>query len=298
MLEIAALVLFGLFVGCYGTLAGIGGGPLIVPVLAMFYHYDTPTLVAVSVLAIFCNTLSGTIAYMREWRVDMSSGTKFGLVAIPGGIASVMAIHWIHMNVFSFLFGFFLLLLALYIYAKPVSADARSSSPFFGGLKQLRRRGRKPRLSFGAEFISEADDEVRKPASRRIVDRQGNTFAYTVDEPLGMAVTALIGALSTFLGIGGGLMQVPALVYILKFPVHIATATSHYITAINSGFTLIALMYSTTLPYKTALSLAAGTIVGAQIGARLSPRFSDKTLLRLLIPVFIVLSVKLMFFNY
>jgi len=298
MLEILALVMFGLFVGCYGTLAGIGGGPLIVPVIATFYHYDTPTLVAVSVLAIFCNTLSGTIAYMREKRVDMASGTKFGLVAIPGGILSVMAIHWIHMNVFSFLFGFFLLLLALYIYARP-TANALAPSPFFGGMRRFRRASATdPRLSYGSEFLSCVDEESPVVVKRTIRDRSGATFVYEVNENLGMAVTALIGALSTFLGIGGGLMQVPALVYILKFPVHVATATSHYITAISSGFTLIALLYSTTLPYKTAFSLALGTVVGAQIGAYLSPRFNDKTLLRLLIPVFIVLGVKLMFFNY
>lgn len=93
-------------------------------------------------------------------------------------------------------------------------------------------------------------------------------------------------------------MQVPALVYILKFPVHVATATSHYVTAISSGFTLIALLYCTTLPHKTAFSLAVGTIIGAQIGAYLSPRFNDRVLLRLLIPVFIILSIKLMFFSY
>jgi len=88
------------------------------------------------------------------------------------------------------------------------------------------------------------------------------------------------------------------LVYLLSFPVHVATATSHYITAINAGFTLIPLLVNGSIPYKVALCMSAGAIIGAQFGAKLSSRVSGKGLLKLLIPVFLLMGIKLMFFNY
>lgn len=295
LFEIIGLVAFGLGVGCYGTLVGIGGGPLIVPVVATFYDYDTTSIVGLSLLVVFCNTLSGSIAYLKEQRIDLASGTKFGLASIPGALISVVALYHIHINVFSFLFGFFLLLLAGYIFFHPVAANLAFASGF--PWKKRPSAGPPARLSFGDEFVGTFEQPARTVTDRIISDRSGNRYVYQVNESLGMAITAFIGVFSTFLGIGGGLIQVPALVYILSFPVHVATATSHYITTINAGFTLIPLLADGIIPYKTALCIAAGSIVGAQFGAKLSNKVSDKGLLRLLVPVFILMGVKLMFFN-
>jgi len=296
MLEVLGLLLFGLVVGCYGTLVGIGGGPLIVPMVATLYPYNTTTVVAISVLVVFCNTLSGSIAYLREQRIDLVSATKFGLASIPGALLSVFALYYIHLNTFSFLFGFFLLLLATYIFLHPMTMEFAGA----GGKFWKSRRARDPlasRFSYGEEFVGTLDLPEKGPAQRTIRDKSGNVFSYTVNEPLGIGITALIGVFSTFLGIGGGLIQVPALVYVLAFPVHVATATSHFITAINAGFTLIPLIVADAIPYHIALPIAGGAIIGAQIGARLSNKICGKTLLRLLVPVFIFMGAKLMFFS-
>ena len=298
MFEIVGLFLFGLVVGGYGTLVGIGGGPLIVPMVAIFYRYDPPTVIAVSVLVIFCNTLSGTLAYVKERRIDLVSGTKFGLAAIPGALISILAIYHIRLNAFSFLFGFFLLLLALYIFFHPVAKEfAWADSPLLGGKSRPKARSGS-RLSLDDEIYEDVQPAGPRLAGRVIEDASGNKYVYQVNESLGIWVTALIGACSTFLGIGGGLIQVPVLVYLLNFPVHVATATSHYITAINAGFTLIPLLVNGSIPYKVALCMSAGAIIGAQFGAKLSGRVSGKGLLKLLIPVFLLMGIKLMFFNY
>jgi len=299
LLEIIALIAFGFVVGGYGTLVGIGGGPLIVPMLATFYSYDTLTVVAISILVVFCNTLSGTIAYLFERRIDVVSGTKFGLAAIPGALFCVLVLQHIHINVFSFLFGFFLLLLAFYIFLHPLTVEFAGAKGFFWKARRARRNSlSSSRFTFGDEFISTPKFTPGEPVERVITDASGNVFVYQVNERLGIWLTATIGVFSTFLGIGGGLIQVPALVYVLSFPVHVATATSHYITAINAGFTLIPFLAAGIIPYKTALCIAVGAIGGAQIGAKLSNRVSGKNLLLLLVPVFILMGIKLMFYNF
>jgi len=306
MVETLGLVALGFFVGLYGTLVGIGGGPLIVPVITMMFNYDTPTVVATALFVIFFNTLSGSIAYIKENRVDLVSGTKFGLATIPGSLISTFAVYYIHIDIFTSYFGVFLLGLAVYIFLKPAESKVFQAVPAVAGFGRTTSRNRSylrgSRFSptLGIEDLDSADwdlTEKKNSAQRVIRDSRGNVYKYRVDERLGMVITALIGVFSTFLGIGGGLIQVPVLVYLLSFPVHVATATSHYISAINTCFTLIPFMVNHDIAYKPAITLAFAAVVGAQLGARISSRIPGKALLRFLIPVFLFMGIKLLFFG-
>ena len=306
MVETLGLVVLGFFVGLYGTLVGIGGGPLIVPVITMLFHYDTPTVIATALFVIFFNTLSGSIAYVKENRIDLVSGTKFGLATIPGSLISTFAVYYIHIDIFTSYFGIFLIGLAAYIFLKPAESKVLRVAPALAGLgrttvrKRLPLRGSRFSLRLGTDDLDSEEWDVaedRNTVQRVIKDSFGNIYKYRVNERLGMVVTALIGIFSTFLGIGGGLIQVPVLVYLLSFPVHVATATSHYVTAINTAFTLIPFMINNDIAYKPAVTLAFAAVVGAQLGARISNRIPGKALLRFLIPVFLFMGIKLLFFG-
>jgi len=301
MVETLGLVILGFIVGFYGTLVGIGGGPLIVPVITMLFHYDTPTVVATALFVIFFNTLSGSIAYVRENRVDLVSGTKFGLATIPGSLISTFVVYYIHIDIFTSYFGIFLIGLAAYIFLKPAESKVFQAAPGRSTARKrfpLRVSRFSPRLGIEDLDSEEWDVHEEKDTVQRIIrDSFGNVYKYRVNERLGMVITALIGIFSTFLGIGGGLIQVPVLVYLLSFPVHVATATSHYITAINTCFTLIPFMINNDIAYKPAVTLAFAAVVGAQLGARISNRLPGKALLRFLIPVFLFMGIKLLFFG-
>ena len=85
-----------------------------------------------------------------------------------------------------------------------------------------------------------------------------------------------VGFLSSFLGIGGGIIHVPLLVQALGFPVHIATATSHFVLVFMSGAGTITHLlqgsYRVGHGLRRTLALSVGVMVGAQLGARLSLR--------------------------
>lgn len=307
MLETLGLLIVGLIVGCYGTLVGIGGGPLIVPVIASVYGYDTPTVISTSLFVIFFNTLSGSIAYIKDRKVDFVSGTKFGLATIPGSLMSTFAVYYVNLHLFVFLFGIFLIAMAAYILFKPLESDlvqiAAAAAGGDGPEGRMRSShipgSRYPSLWRGKDSPSEEWGRIKGDhmTDRVIKDARGNLYRYRVNEPRGMMLTALIGVFSTFLGIGGGLMQVPVLVFLLSFPVHVATATSHYITVINTCFTLIPFMVYHDIAYGPASTLALGSVLGAQIGARISNKVSGKTLLKLLIPIFLFMAMKLLLFT-
>ena len=98
----------------------------------------------------------------------------------------------------------------------------------------------------------------------------------------GSALSSGLGFVSSFLGIGGGFLYVPALVYLLKFPVHIATATSLFvltITALTGSATHVAagLFHH---GIRRALVLSIGAILGAQVGANLSQRIHGDWIIR------------------
>ncbi len=301
-MEIYYLFAWGFAVGCYGTLVGIGGGPLILPVLAFFYRYDTPTLIATSLFVIFFNTFSGSLAYLKEKRVDIVSGTKFGLATIPGSLISTFAVYYIHIHVFTFCFGLFLVALAVYIYRNPFQvlgyeALVRRGQDFAENNPFSSRGSRFAAVRRAGENAAETKSIIEGSVRRVIKDEFGRVYKYDVNETMGTVVTALIGIFSTFLGVGGGFIQVPVLIYLLTFPPHVATATSHYITAINTFFTLIPFVINGDVAYAVAIPLALGAILGAQFGALLSNKIDPVTLQKLLVPVFIFMGIKLVFFN-
>lgn len=271
MIYILGLVIFGFFVGCYGTLIGIGGGPLIVPLLILFSDLTPEEIIGTTLLIVFFNVLSGSVAYFRQRRVDIISGTKFGLATIPGAMLGTYMPRFFSMSFLSITFGVFMLILAVYVFVVSQEED----EPFLG-MPRVRKAG--------GQLVQ-----------RVISDAQGHRFVYSFNEKLGIALSFLISSVATMFGIGGGVVHVPMLVRVLNFPVHIATATAHYKLAICALFGSIFYFYYGYVDLAVAVPMICGTICGAQMGARISKRFSGPNILRLLTLALVILAFRLLF---
>jgi uncharacterized membrane protein YfcA len=101
---------------------------------------------------------------------------------------------------------------------------------------------------------------------------------------LGGAISAGVGFISSLLGIGGGIIHVPALIQALNFPVHMATATSHYVLSITALIATLIRLRNGSLngQFPTIAWLSVGAIAGAQAGAQLSSRLRGSWILRCL----------------
>lgn len=248
------LSLIGVGVGAYGTLIGAGGGFLLVPILLLLYPGEAPDqLTAVSLATVFANAGSGSIAYLRARRVDLKTALPFAVATIPGSVLGAIAIQGVARNTFELLFGCVLGVLAIYLLWRPVRA------PGSGGLLPVTTR-------------------------RVLVDAEGNRYEYGFNLTLGIAASAVIGFVSSFLGIGGGIIHVPVMTQLLGFPVHIATGTSHAVLAVMAGTgTAVHAVNGVFEPVvRRTLVLGAGVVVGAQLGARLSARTGGPRIVRLL----------------
>ena len=101
-----------------------------------------------------------------------------------------------------------------------------------------------------------------------------------------MLLSIGVGFVSSFLGIGGGVIHVPLMVTALGFPTHIATATSHFVlvfmAAAASVTHAIAGTFSDGVGLRRAAALAVGALVGAPLGARVSTRISGAWIRRVI----------------
>jgi uncharacterized membrane protein YfcA len=262
-----ALVGLGFAVGVFGTLVGAGGGFILTPILLVVYPHDSPqTITAISIAVVFFNAGSGSIAYARQRRIDYRSGLVFALATVPGAVAGALAVDRVPRRAFDAITAVLLLGVAVWL------------------------------LSGGRDATPSAES---RGSPRRIVDRKGEATSYRVPVGLGALLSVGVGFLSSFLGIGGGIIHVPLLIQVLGFPVHIATATSHFILVFMSGSGAITHLlqhsYRTGHGLRRTLALAVGVVGGAQLGARISLRTSGPLIQRLLAVALIALGVRLGF---
>jgi uncharacterized membrane protein YfcA len=249
-------VALGLAVGTYGTMVGVGGGFLMVPVF-LFMHQPARIAAGTSLAVILANSVSGSLNYLRQKRVDVRTALIFSAVGIPGALLGAYVDQHIPHHIFTFLFGAFLALVGLRILLGRDKAAAPAADPTPTG-EAL------PSGYLGRDFV----------------DAHGVRHVYRYNMLAGIAISAATGFLASLFGIGGGIVQVPAMVYLFGFPVHVAAATSQLIIAITSLFGTISHVHFEDVLPLPALALAIGAVVGAQIGARIAQRIEATPLMR------------------
>lgn len=264
------IIIIGLAIGCYGTIVGIGGGPIILPTLALSYGWENEHLVATSLFIVLLNATSGSIGYARQKRIEYKAGIKFALAALPGAIISGFIHHTFTIQIFDIIFGIFLVLLAVYTLLSLSNIDIQQN--------QTRRR-------------------KKKPVGRRVafVDNFGQNFHFTSNDKLGIYMNLALGFFVGFLGIGGGVFQIPILIFLLYYPTHIATATSHFITMVTCACALLPHIFLGNVYFAEALWMGIGVLVGAQIGAWLAPKIKSQLIIYLFVIVLFIFAIKLIF---
>lgn len=240
------LIPLGFAVGAYGTFIGAGGGFVLMPILLLIYPGEpSDALAAVSLAVVFFNAASGSIAYGRMRRIDYKSGALLSLAALPGAVLGAMTTGYIPRQAFDAVLGILMIVVSGILLWQPT-----------------------PRV-------------VGIPHTAA-VPRNGTDRLGTYSLPLGLVLSFFVGYLSSLLGIGGGIIHVPALVGLLHFPVHVATATSHFILAFMSlAGTAVHLAQGTLQPgLPQTAALAIGVVIGAQAGAWLSGRAQGPWIIR------------------
>ncbi|MCL2883972.1 MAG: sulfite exporter TauE/SafE family protein [Oscillospiraceae bacterium] len=268
ILTIIGYLALGFAVGTFGTLVGAGGGFLLTPVLLLLFPDMSPSAVtAVSMTTVLFNSASGSAAYARLKRIDFKTGLLFAVTVLPGTLIGTWLTTLVSRDLFNTIFGAFMLVFAAVIIIKSRMGDR--SAPY-GHPGRLRAR-------------------------RRLTASDGIEAAFSFHLPLGILISFGVGFLSGFLGIGGGIVHVPALVF-LGFPAHFATATSHFVLACSSLSSFILHLAQGALSGHMVMAfvIAAGAVGGAQLGAHLSQKVKGSWIMILLAAALVLAGVRIL----
>lgn len=249
------LIPLGFVIGAYGTLIGAGGGFVLMPILLLLYPNENPEiLTSISLAVVFFNALSGSGAYARMKRIDYKSGLLFSTATIPGAVLGALTTAYVPRRLFDAVLGMLMIAASTFLLLRP-------------------RKQRLKKLAGSSHYLV-----------RNLIEADGTRHTFSYNPRLGVGLSALVGYVSSLLGIGGGIIHVPALARLLNFPVHIATATSHFMLAIIAltGTVVHILSGSYSHGFHRTIALAVGVLLGAQLGALLSKRMKGRWIIRTL----------------
>jgi uncharacterized membrane protein YfcA len=258
----------GVAAGAFGSLLGLGGGLLIVPLLTFAFGLPLREAVGVSLVCVIVTSSASAGVYLQRRQANLRLGMLLelftGVGALIGGAIAFLIDERL-------LAGLFAALLA-YVAATMVRGARRSAGP-------------------------PAPDEASRPVDDEIaargfedenaieVDAGRGGFGITPEAARRMpfAAVASVGAgvASALLGIGGGLVKVPVMHLGLGVPLRIATATSNLMVGITASTSAIVYLLRGGIDAYAAGPTAVGVFVGASLGSRLGHRV-DLRILRLL----------------
>lgn len=252
-LNLFLLLGLGVGVGFLSGMFGVGGGFLMTPTLIFI---GVPPAVAVSTEAnqIVASSASGALAHFRRKSLDV----KMGLVLLVGGVAgSTSGVFLFSLLqrlgqidlVISLAYVGFLGIIGGLMFFESVMAIVRRGRA--GGAVGARRRRKRT-------WIDALPFKTRFPVSGLYM---------SVVPPI--AIGFLVGTLAAIMGVGGGFIMVPAMIYVLRMPTNVVVGTSLFqILFVTALTTFLQAAQNQTVDIVLAFLLIVGGVIGAQLGAR------------------------------
>lgn len=266
-MSVSIFLLLGMggMVGFLSGMFGVGGGFLMTPLL-IFIGVPPPVAVASEANQIVAASTSGVLAHWRRGNVDF----KMGSVLLAGGIVGSVIGTWIFTALkaigqvdllISLSYVVFLGLVGSLMFLESLSAMLRSRS----GTRR-RRKLHQHNWMHGLPF--------------KMRFRKSKLYISAI---MPLAIGCLVGILAAIMGVGGGFVMVPAMIYLLGMPTSVVVGTSLFqIIFVTATVTVLHSANTQTVDAMLALLLLSGAVIGAQFGTRFGTKLRGEQLRGLL----------------
>jgi len=279
--NILLLLGLGAGVGFLSGMFGVGGGFLMTPMLIFI---GVPPAVAVSTEAnqIVASSVSGALAHWRRGSVDLRMGLLLLAGGVVGSAAGVQLFAWLREVgqidiVIALAYVTFLGAIGGLMMFESVRALRRERAG--AGVAAARARGKRRRHS----WVQVLPLRMRFPRSRLYI---------SAIPPV--AIGALVGLLAAIMGVGGGFIMVPAMIYLLRMPTNVVVGTSLFqIIFVTALVTILQATQNQTVDVVLAMLLIVGGVIGAQLGVRAAVRVRAEALRALLAGLVLAVCAKL-----
>ncbi len=264
------LIAGGLGAGAFGSLLGLGGGILIVPLLTLGFGLPLREAVGVSLVCVIVTSGASASVYLERHVANLRLGMVLELFTATGALIGGTVAFLLDERVLAGLFAVLLAYVAISMFRRRSTAEATVTDADAADGDPVPASSGGPRTTVATFFAGLAGP------------------GYRLQRPVGGVIGSIAaGIVSALLGIGGGLVKVPVMHLILGVPLRVSTATSNLMIGITASTSaLIYLIHGGIDPYATGPT-AVGVFIGATLGSRLSHRV-DVGMLRLLFMVVLV----------
>jgi uncharacterized protein len=273
VIEALWLLAGGAAAGGFGSLLGLGGGVLLVPLLTLGFGLDLRAAVGVSLVSVIVTSSAAAGVYLERNIANLRLGMTLELFTACGALVGGLVAFLIDERLLTFLFS------GLLVYVAITMLRAREPAPDDGA--QLR-----PDLDVPDDHHVEplAAGDLVSFRSAALARLSGEAYAV---RNLGRGIVGSTGAgvVSALLGIGGGIIKVPLMHVGMGVPLRVATATSNLMIGVTAAASAVIYLLRDEIDPYVVGPVAIGVFVGASIGARVAHRIELRLLNLLFVAV-------------
>ncbi|MFA3782686.1 sulfite exporter TauE/SafE family protein [Melioribacteraceae bacterium 4301-Me] len=240
-----------LLAGFLGSLTGLGGGIIIVPMLTLLFGVDIHYAVGASLIAVIATSSGAASTYVKEGYTNIRIGMFLEIATTIGAIIGAYFAGFAPANIIAVVFGIVL------IYSAIQSFISRKEDSLIISENKIASK-----LKLNGYYPQK--NEWKKYSMQRV--------------PLGFSICVLAGFLSGLLGIGGGAVKVIAMDRIMKIPFKVSTTTSNFMIGVTAAASAGIYLKNGFINPPLIMPVLLGVLTGAFIGASILGRTSSKWL--------------------
>jgi uncharacterized membrane protein YfcA len=266
-----------------GSMLGLGGGVFLVPILTLFFGVDQKVAIGASAVAVVTNSVVGSSVHVRSGFTNLRLAVLLQVTTAAGATAGALFGVGADPAIVSAVFGAVLLYAAISMLLR---GDKR---PTAGGVATPAGDPAPTRAPPAVPADRwRLDDSFLDPAT-------GGTVRYAPRRlPLGLGVSVGAGVISGMLGVGGGVVMVPAMNLAMAVPVKAAVGTSAFMVGITSVATAFVFYSQGEIDPTVVVPAVVGVLLGGQFGSRLTRRLRAQRLAALFSAILFYLGLSLL----
>jgi len=269
IVEFVLLMFFiSILAGMFGSIVGLGGGIVVIPVLTILMGVDIHFAIGASIVAIIGTSSGAASTYVRDRVTNLRVGMFLELASASGAITGAAVAAYTNSAALEAVFGG-ILLVSLVPMVMKIGVEV-PESPELSGLSK--------RLGLTGSY---------KESDGRVVN-------YNATRPVeGLAGTAVAGVLSGLLGIGGGAFKVLSMDLAMKLPMKVSTTTSNFMIGVTAAASAGIYFARGDVDPIIVAPVALGILIGAALGARLLLRSRNTTVRKVFAVVLAVAAIEM-----
>ncbi len=257
--------------GFLGSILGLGGGIIVIPVLTSVFGYDIRPVIGASLISVIATSSGAAAAYVKSRLANLRVAVFLELATVTGAILGACLSARLSAQALAILFGCLLLYSAHAMFRRRALAEGGAEVPYSAWAERLRLAG---------SYRDEATGQTIRYRAGRLGP--------------GFLVMWWAGAVSGVLGIGSGVFKVIGMDLVMGLPIKISSATSNFMMGVTAAAGAGIHLANGDLDPALAAPVALGVVLGAWWGSKLLPRLRGATIRTMFVPVLVFMGLQML----